>query len=131
MGVTLTIFSLSGKIPCDKDKSKICFSGAANSPKQSLITLALASSIPGILLGLWNFSFSSFSEAVCSGNLVFSINFQKNILMVVFSLPALAQFLQKVIQLICYFFFVKNDFSVDNNCNLNYSDFFLRIFFYR
>ena len=95
MGVTLTIFSLSGKIPCDKDKSKICFSGAANSPKQSLITLALVSSIPGILLDLWNFSFSSFSEAVCSGNLVFSINFQKKILMVVFSLPALAQVLQK------------------------------------
>ena len=30
VGVTLAIFTLSGKTPCDKDKSEICFSGAAN-----------------------------------------------------------------------------------------------------
>ena len=30
MGVTLPAFRLSRKIPCDKDKSEICFSGAVN-----------------------------------------------------------------------------------------------------
>ena len=73
MGVTLAIFSLSGKIPCDKVKSKVCFSGAANSSKQRLITLALTSSIPGLLLGLGekNASFSSFTETNCNSNLAF------------------------------------------------------------
>ena len=50
MGVILAIFSLSGKIPCGKDRSEIHFSRVANSSKQRLIALALMSLIPGLLL---------------------------------------------------------------------------------
>ena len=66
-------FSFSEEIPCDKDSSKTCFSGAANSPKQLLFILAIMSLIPGLLLDLRkkNASFSSFIERVCFGNLVF------------------------------------------------------------
>ena len=45
MGVTSAIFSLSGRIHDDKNRSKIYFSGADNSLKQRLITLALKLSI--------------------------------------------------------------------------------------
>ena len=73
MGITLAIFSLSGKIPCNKDWSKICFSGVANPLKQYLITLALTPLISQLFLDLTEktTSFSSFIEKVRSGNLVF------------------------------------------------------------
>ena len=73
MGVTLAIFSLSGKILCDKDRSKRCFSGMFNSPKQHRNILALMLSIPGPLLDLRDRKdyFSPFIKTVCSSNLVF------------------------------------------------------------
>ena len=37
MDFIFVIFSLSGKIPFDNDRSKICFNGAANSPKPNYL----------------------------------------------------------------------------------------------
>ena len=87
MGVTLAIFSLSWKTLCDKDRSKLCFSGVANSPKQHLIILVLISSSPGLLLNLWEEK-ASFSSI---------IELWKEYCMVVFFQLALDWFLQKIL----------------------------------
>ena len=150
MSVTLAIFSLSEKMPCNKDSSKISFSGAVNSltpPEKCLYSeffwsvfsciqtehgaiqhissvlslnagkygpekprirtlfmqykttsnyYGLISSIPELFLDLREKKVSFTSLIVLVFYCLWSqYNFQKNILMIPFSLPALNQFLQK------------------------------------
>ena len=108
MGVFLAIFRLSGKIPCGKNRSKICFKEVANLSKQCLITLALMSSIPG-LFWIWDCYETSFS-----GNLVFieSIWLSEEYFDgCIFSANFGPIFYKNVIKLVRYSLFLNNFFS--------------------
>ena len=78
MGVTLAIFSLSGKIPCDKDSSKgvlvewLIHRNNVELPWHLCYRTFMLCYVPGILLDLRDkkASFSPFIDTVCSKLLI-------------------------------------------------------------